>query len=107
MRSTPPLGSFPDVALEAGSNVGLIDDWPFLVISSKIVERFLFPLLLAIDGVMSLTGFVPAGSLSQAPQHFRCFGDAKSPVVVALPASATGIVRQARDVNRDPPNQRD
>ena len=44
MRSTPSLRSVPSVAVENSSNVGLIDDVPFLVLSRAIVvERFLFP----------------------------------------------------------------
>ena len=78
MRSTHPGSQefFPNVAFETVSNVGRIDhEGPFLVLSRKSVERLLFLrlsllLLQAIDGVI-VFGFVPAGSVSQAPQHLR------------------------------------
>ena len=44
--------------------------WPPLVLSRKIVERFLFPRLSPPgDPKCDLLGFVPVAS--QAPQHFR------------------------------------
>ena len=45
--------------------------WPSLVLSRKIVLRFLFPHLSspAIDGMMSLALFLQV--VSQVPQHFR------------------------------------
>ena len=43
--------------------------WPFLILSRKIIEHFLFLCLSLIDGVMSLALCMQV--VSQSPQHFR------------------------------------
>ena len=75
MRSTPSLRSVPNVPLETVPMFGLIDDGPFLVLSRKIVQRFLslstyasLPLQ-TIDGMMSLV--LRRQVVSQDPQHVR------------------------------------
>ena len=77
MRSGRPICAPPRLSkvspmlpLRHSSNIGLIDDGPFLVLSRKIVERFHFlqPLSFRRSMVwwMSLALSVPAGSVSRS-----------------------------------------
>ena len=74
MRSTPSLRSFPNVALETVPMLVWLTMWPFLVLSRKITERFLF-LRLSPPGDQwcDVLGCVPAGTVSSTspPQIFR------------------------------------
>ena len=65
VRSAPSLRSFPNVAFETGFQCSSDRRWPPLVLSRKIVQRFLFPRLSPpgdrwCDGL----GFLPAVNVS-------------------------------------------
>jgi len=76
MRSTPPLRSVGNVALETVLMFVLATDHgPLSSFQGRSSSAFSFrvTLLLAMDGVMSLA-LCPQVVVSQAPQHFRSSG---------------------------------
>ena len=102
MRSTPSLRSFPNVALENGSNVRLTDDGPLSSFQgrSSSASSFNSSLLQVIDGMMSLA--LCPQVVSQASQHFRpserqaicegCFARQSNCSVVSLHSGMSGAV---------------
>ena len=83
------LRRFPNVCLWSNSNVRVTAwQWPSLVLSVKVFERFLFcyaSLFQAIDGVSSLALRAPASSVSSS-STFQIFRDASLLWLLFFPA---------------------